>query len=118
MNVDEFKKRFFDRSGYTAFYMAIADVFNITGKGSVVLGRIASGGLSTGEQVEIIGGNRPTRRVEVTGIEQYRKLVDYVTVGDVCGVLLRNMRKDELENGMYISTPGTFSIHKRFSATI
>ena len=98
-----------------AFLMPIEDVFSITGRGTVVTGRIEQGVIKTGEEVEIVG-IRPTDKTVVTGVEMFRKLLDEGRAGDNVGCLLRGTAKDAVERGQVLAKPGTITPHTKFKA--
>jgi elongation factor Tu len=97
------------------FLMPIEDVFSISGRGTVVTGRVERGTVKVGDEVEIVG-IRPTQKTTVTGIEMFRKLLDEGQAGDNCGVLLRGTKKEEVERGQVLAKPGTIKPHKKFKA--
>jgi elongation factor Tu len=97
------------------FLMPIEDVFSISGRGTVVTGRVERGIVKVGEEVEIVG-IRPTQKTTVTGIEMFRKLLDEGQAGDNCGVLLRGTKKEDVERGQVLAKPGTIKPHKKFKA--
>jgi elongation factor Tu len=97
------------------FLMPIEDVFSISGRGTVVTGRIERGIVKVGDEVEIVG-IRNTQKTTVTGIEMFRKLLDEGQAGDNCGVLLRGTKKEDVERGQVLSKPGTINPHKKFRA--
>jgi elongation factor Tu len=97
------------------FLMPIEDVFSISGRGTVVTGRIERGAVKVGEEVEIIG-IRPTTKTTVTGVEMFRKLLDYGEAGDNVGALLRGTKKEEVERGQVLAKPGSITPHKKFKA--
>jgi len=99
------------------FLMPIEDVFTISGRGTVVTGRVERGIVKKGEDVEIIGFGETRKRV-VTGVEMFRKLLDEGMAGDNVGVLLRGTDKEEVERGMVLAKPGSITPHKKFSAKI
>jgi elongation factor Tu len=98
-----------------SFLMPIEDVFSISGRGTVVTGRVERGVVKIGEEVEIVG-LRPTTKTVVTGVEMFRKLLDQGEAGDNIGVLLRGTKKDEVERGQVLARPGTVTPHKKFKA--
>ncbi|HTL13331.1 MAG TPA: elongation factor Tu [Bdellovibrionota bacterium] len=98
------------------FLMPIEDVFSISGRGTVVTGRIERGQIKVGEEVEIIG-IRPTTKTVVTGIEMFRKLLDYGEAGDNVGALLRGTKKEEVERGQVLAKPGSITPHKKFKGS-
>ncbi len=97
------------------FLMPIEDVFSITGRGTVVTGRIDQGVVKTGEEVEIVG-IRDTQKTVVTGVEMFRKILDEGQAGDNVGCLLRGTGKDEVERGQVLAKPGTITPHTKFKA--
>ncbi|MCB9728008.1 MAG: elongation factor Tu [Deltaproteobacteria bacterium] len=98
-----------------AFLMPIEDVFSISGRGTVVTGRIERGIVKVGDEVEIVG-IRDTRKTTVTGVEMFRKLLDQGQAGDNVGVLIRGIKKDEVERGQVLAKPGSITPHKVFKA--
>jgi elongation factor Tu len=99
------------------FLMPIEDVFSISGRGTVVTGRVERGIIKVGEEVEIIG-LRPTTKTVVTGVEMFRKLLDEGRAGDNIGALLRGTKKEEVERGQVLAKPGSVTPHKKFKAEI
>jgi elongation factor Tu len=99
------------------FLMPVEDVFSITGRGTVVTGRVERGVQKKMEEVEIVG-LRPTRKTVATDLEMFRKLLDEVRAGDNVGVLLRGVDKDEVERGQVLSKPGTITPHTDFTAQV
>jgi len=99
------------------FLMPIEDVFSISGRGTVVTGRVERGIVKVGDEVEIVG-IRPTQKTTVTGIEMFRKILDEGQAGDNCGVLLRGTKKEEVERGQVLAKPGTITPHKKFAAEV
>jgi elongation factor Tu len=99
------------------FLMPIEDVFSITGRGTVVTGRVERGQLKKMEEVEIVG-IKPTRKTVATDLEMFRKLLDEVQAGDNVGVLLRGIDKDEVERGQVLAKPGTITPHTDFEAQV
>ena len=99
------------------FLMPIEDVFSITGRGTVVTGRVESGIVRTGDTVEIVG-LRDTTSTTVTGVEMFRKLLDEGRAGDNIGVLLRGTKKDEVERGQVLAQPGSITPHTKFEAQV
>jgi len=100
------------------FLMAIEDVFSISGRGTVVTGRVERGKIKTGDEVELIGLHPETRKTVVTGVEMFRKLLDEAQAGDNVGLLLRGVEKEDAERGMVIAVPGSITPHKKFKAQI
>jgi len=105
------------RSVDKPFQMPIEDVFSITGRGTVVTGRVEQGRLSVGQEVEVVG-IRPTRKTVVTGVEMFRKLLDEAQAGDNVGLLLRGIGKDEVERGQVVCVPGSITPHTEFLAQV
>ncbi len=99
------------------FLMSIEDVFNIEGRGTVVTGRVERGELKRMEEVEIVG-LRPTRKTVATDIEMFRKILDSAKAGDNVGVLLRGIKKEEVERGMVLAKPGTITPHTHFKSEV
>ncbi len=97
------------------FLMPVEDVFSISGRGTVVTGRIERGIIKIGQDIEIVGLN-PTQKTTITGIEMFRKLLDEGRAGDNCGCLLRGTKKEEVERGQVLAAPGTIKPHKKFKA--
>ena len=99
------------------FLMSIEDVMTITGRGTVVTGRVERGELKLNEEVEIVG-IKDTRKTTVTGIEMFRKQLDYAQAGDNAGVLLRGITRDQVERGQVLAKPGTVTPHTKFEAEV
>ena len=99
------------------FLMPIEDVFSITGRGTVVTGRIEAGTIKVGEECEIVG-LRPTQKTTVTGVEMFRKLLDQGEAGDNVGLLLRGTKKEDVERGQIICKPGSITPHTDFEAEV
>jgi elongation factor Tu len=99
------------------FLMAVEDVFSITGRGTVVTGRIEKGKIKVGEEVEIVGV-KDTQKTVATGLEMFRKLLDEAIAGDNVGVLLRGVEKDQVERGQVLSKPGSITPHKKFQGQV
>ena len=100
------------------FLMPIEDVFSITGRGTVATGRVERGQLKVQDEVEIVGLTEETRKVVVTGIEMFRKLLDSAEAGDNIGALLRGVQRTEIERGQVLAKPGTVNAHTKFTAEI
>jgi elongation factor Tu len=98
------------------FLMPVEDVFSISGRGTVVTGRVERGIVKVGEEIEIIG-LRPTTKTVVTGVEMFRKLLDQGEAGDNIGALLRGTKKEEVERGQVLAHPGTVTPHKKFKGS-
>jgi elongation factor Tu len=99
------------------FIMPIEDVFSISGRGTVVTGRIESGVIKVGEEVEIVG-IKDTTKTTVTGVEMFRKLLDEGQAGDNCGILLRGTKREDVERGQVLAKPGSINPHTKFEAEI
>jgi elongation factor Tu len=99
------------------FLMPVEDVFSITGRGTVGTGRVDRGKIKVGEEVERVG-IKETKKTVVTGVEMFRKLLDYAEAGDNVGLLLRGIEKEELERGMVIAKPGSITPHTKFKAEV
>jgi elongation factor Tu len=99
------------------FLMPVEDVFSITGRGTVGTGRIERGKVKTGDELEIVG-IRDTKKTVCTGVEMFRKILDYGEAGDNIGVLLRGVDKKELLRGMVLAKPGSITPHKKFKAEV
>jgi elongation factor Tu len=99
------------------FLMPIEDIFTITGRGTVVTGRVERGKVKTGEEMEIVGF-RETRKTVITGVEMFRKILDEGMAGDNVGLLLRGIDKDEVERGQVVAKPGSITPHKKFKAEV
>jgi elongation factor Tu len=99
------------------FLMPIEDVFSISGRGTVVTGRVERGKVKVGEEVEIVG-IRPTQKTTCTGVEMFRKLLDEGVAGDNIGVLLRGTKRDEVERGQVLAKPGSITPHTKFEAEV
>jgi elongation factor Tu len=106
-----------ERDTEKPFLMSIEDVFSITGRGTVVTGRVEQGVLKVNEEVEIVG-LRATKKSVATGIEMFRKLLDEGRAGDNVGVLLRGVGKDEVERGQVLAKPGSITPHTDFEAQV
>ena len=100
------------------FLMPVEDVFSITGRGTVATGRVERGVLHLSDEVEIVGVKEETRKVVVTGIEMFRKLLDEAQAGDNIGCLLRGVHRNEIERGQVLAKPGSVHPHKKFTAQV
>jgi elongation factor Tu len=107
-----------DRKADQPFLMPVEDVFTITGRGTVATGRVERGQLRTSEEVEIVGLTDERRKTVVTGIEMFRKLLDYAEAGDNIGALLRGIQRSEIERGQVLAKPGTIKPHTKFSGQV
>jgi len=99
------------------FLMPVEDVFSISGRGTVVTGRIERGVVKVGDEIEIVG-IKPTQKTVVTGVEMFRKELDQGVAGDNCGVLLRGTKKEDVERGMVLCKPGSITPHTSFEAEV
>ena len=97
--------------------MPVEDVFSITGRGTVVTGRIERGSVKVGDKVEIVG-LRDTQETVVTGVEMFRKLLDEGQAGDNVGCLLRGVKREDVERGQVLAKPGSITPHKKFKAEV
>lgn len=107
-----------ERATDKPFLMPVEDVFSITGRGTVATGRVESGVVKVQEEVEIVGLQEETRKVVVTGVEMFRKLLDQAEAGDNIGVLLRGVQRDEIERGQVLAKPGSITPHTKFKAQV
>ncbi|MER2063025.1 MAG: elongation factor Tu [Alkalibacterium sp.] len=106
-----------ERDADRPFMMPVEDVFSITGRGTVATGRVESGQVSVGDEVEVIG-IKDTAKTTVTGVEMFRKLLDYAEAGDNIGALLRGMSRDDIERGQVLAKPGSITPHTKFNAEV
>ena len=100
------------------FLMPVEDVFSITGRGTVATGRVERGVLKVGEEVELVGLSDEKRKITVTGIEMFRKLLDDAQTGDNIGALLRGVQRDEIKRGQVLAAPGTIQPHTKFKGEV
>ena len=107
-----------DRKADLPFLMPVEDVFTITGRGTVATGRVERGQLKTGEEVEIVGLQDEKKKTVVTGIEMFRKILDYAEAGDNIGALLRGIQRNEIERGQVLSKPGSIHPHTKFRGQV
>ena len=107
-----------DRKADLPFLMPVEDVFTITGRGTVATGRVERGQLKTGEEVEIVGLKDEKKKTVVTGIEMFRKILDYAEAGDNIGALLRGIQRNEIERGQVLSKPGSIHPHTKFTGQV
>ena len=107
-----------DRKADLPFLMPVEDVFTITGRGTVATGRVERGQLKTGEEVEIVGLKDEKKKTVVTGIEMFRKIIDYAEAGDNIGALLRGIQRNEIERGQVLSKPGSIHPHTKFRGQV
>ena len=106
-----------ERDNAKPFLMSIEDVFTITGRGTVVTGRVERGQLKLNDEVEIVG-IKPTQKTVATGIEMFKKQLDYAEAGDNAGVLLRGITRDQVERGQVLAKPGSVTPHTKFTAQV
>ena len=106
-----------ERDTEKPFLMSIEDVFTITGRGTVVTGRVERGTLKLNDEVEIVG-IKPTKKTVVTGIEMFKKTLDFAQAGDNAGVLLRGISREEVERGQVLAKPGSVTPHHKFTAEV
>ena len=100
------------------FLMPIEDVFTITGRGTVVTGRIEQGKIQTGQEVEIVGIHEKTVKTTVTGLEMFQKVLDFAQAGDNAGALLRGVKREDVERGQVLAKPGSITPHTHFNAEV
>ncbi|QII81538.1 elongation factor Tu [Jeotgalibaca arthritidis] len=100
------------------FMMPVEDVFSITGRGTVATGRVERGQVKVGDEVEIVGIETETTKSTVTGVEMFRKLLDYAEAGDNIGALLRGVQREDIQRGQVLSKPGTITPHTKFTAEV
>ncbi|MBU9710811.1 elongation factor Tu [Evansella tamaricis] len=100
------------------FMMPVEDVFSITGRGTVATGRVERGQLNVGDEIEIIGLTEEPKKTTCTGVEMFRKLLDYAEAGDNIGALLRGVSRDEVNRGQVLAKPGTITPHTKFKAEV
>jgi elongation factor Tu len=106
------------RENEKPFLMPVEDVFSITGRGTVATGRIETGVIKTGEEIQVIGLGEEPKKSVVTGVEMFRKILDRGEAGDNVGLLLRGIDKKDIKRGQVIAKPGTITPHKKFKAEI
>lgn len=107
-----------ERKSDQPFLMPVEDVFTITGRGTVVTGRVERGQLKVGEEIEMVGLKDESSKTVVTGIEMFRKILDYAEAGDNIGVLLRGVQKSDVERGQVLAKPGTIHPHTKFKGQV
>lgn len=100
------------------FLMPIEDIFTITGRGTVVTGRVERGKLNINDDVEILGTQEKSQNTTVTGIEMFRKQLDYAEAGDNCGLLLRGTKREDVERGQIVAKPGAYTPHTEFEGSV
>ncbi|GAA0418546.1 MAG: elongation factor Tu [Bacillota bacterium] len=107
-----------DRDKDKPFMMPVEDVFSITGRGTVATGRVERGEVRVGDEVEIIGLNEKAEKTTVTGVEMFRKLLDYAEAGDNIGALLRGVAREEINRGQVLAKPGSITPHTKFKSEV
>ncbi|MFC5713790.1 elongation factor Tu [Thalassorhabdus alkalitolerans] len=107
-----------ERDKDKAFMMPVEDVFSITGRGTVATGRVERGVLNVGDEIEIIGIDEEARKTTVTGVEMFRKLLDYAEAGDNIGALLRGVSREDIKRGQVLAKPGSITPHTKFKAEV
>lgn len=107
-----------ERDNDKPFSMPVEDVFSITGRGTVATGRVERGVLKVGDEVEIVGLTEEKRKVVVTGVEMFRKLLDRAETGDNIGALLRGVQRTEIERGQVLAAPGSIKPHTKFKGQV
>ena len=107
-----------ERKADLPFIMPVEDVFTITGRGTVATGRVERGQLKTGEEIELVGLMEEPRKTVVTGIEMFRKILDYAEAGDNIGALLRGVQKTDIERGQVLAKPGSIKPHTKFRGQV
>ncbi len=100
------------------FMMPVEDVFSITGRGTVATGRVERGQIKVGDEVEIVGISDETKKTTVTGVEMFRKMLDFAEAGDNIGALLRGVTREDIERGQVLAAPGTITPHTKFKAEV
>ncbi|MFV0400364.1 MAG: elongation factor Tu [Oscillospiraceae bacterium] len=107
-----------ERKSDLAFLMPVEDVFTITGRGTVATGRVERGKINSGDEVEMVGMTDELRKVVVTGIEMFRKILDYAEAGDNVGALLRGVQRTEIQRGQVLAKPGSIKPHTKFRGQV
>ncbi|MFV0560438.1 MAG: elongation factor Tu [Enterococcus sp.] len=107
-----------ERDNDKPFMMPVEDVFSITGRGTVATGRVERGQVRVGDEIEIVGIAEETSKTTVTGVEMFRKLLDYAEAGDNIGALLRGVAREDIQRGQVLSKPGTITPHTKFAAEV
>ena len=107
-----------ERATDKPFLMPVEDVFSITGRGTVATGRVERGVLKVSDEVELVGLTEEKRKIVVTGVEMFRKLLDQAEAGDNIGALLRGVQRNEIERGQVLAAPGTIHPHTKFNAEV
>src|SRR5699024_3727985 len=107
-----------ERDNVKPFMMPIEDVFSITGRGTVATGRVERGSVKSGDDVEIVGMQEDAKKTTVTGVEMFRKLLDYAEAGDNIGALLRGVSRDDITRGQVLAKPGSITPHTKFKSEV
>ena len=107
-----------ERDNDKPFMMPVEDVFSITGRATVATGRVERGQVRVGDEVEVVGIAEETSKTTVTGVEMFRKLLDYAEAGDNIGALLRGVAREDIQRGQVLAKPGTITPHTKFSAEV
>src|SRR5699024_603804 len=107
-----------ERDNDKPFMMPIEDVFSITARGTVATGRVERGEVSVGDEVEIIGMKEDAKKTTVTGVEMFRKLLDYAEAGDNIGALLRGVDREDISRGQVLAKPGSITPHTNFKTEV
>ncbi len=107
-----------ERKSDLPFLMPVEDVFTITGRGTVATGRVERGQIKTGEEVELVGLNDESRKTVVTGVEMFRKILDYAEAGDNIGALLRGVQRTDIQRGQVLAKPGSIKPHMNFRGQV
>ena len=107
-----------ERTSDLPFLMPVEDVFTITGRGTVATGRVERGTIKVNEEVEIVGLSDEKKKTVITGLEMFRKLLDFAEAGDNIGALLRGIQRTEIERGQVLAKPGTVTCHRKFTAQV
>lgn len=107
-----------ERDSDKPFMMPVEDVFSITGRGTVATGRVERGQVKVGDEIEILGLSEESKKTTVTGVEMFRKLLDYAEAGDNIGALLRGVSREDIERGQVLIKPGTVKAHTKFKAEV
>ena len=107
-----------ERDNDKPFMMPVEDVFSITGRGTVATGRVERGSVKSGDDVEIVGMQEDAKKTTVTGVEMFRKLLDYAEAGDNIGALLRGVSREEISRGQVLAKPGSITPHTSFKSEV
>src|SRR5699024_4954523 len=107
-----------ERKSDLDFLMPVEDVFTITGRGTVATGRVERGQVKTGDEIEIVGLSDEKKKSTVTGVEMFRKILDYAEAGDNIGALLRGIQREDIQRGQVICKPGSIQPHTNFRGQV